>query len=391
MRPPAGVSFRVIHPEPFDFRRIYPLDPEITCVAQFPSWDPARKLKGQLSVSPSVRNLQIKKSPGAFEVYWTLPWKRALTLPLLLKNFTELKRQIKSGLKAYRSDDSWVLGGSGEREYKWARKTQVMGILNVTPDSFSDGGFFMDPSLAAERALQMQTEGADWIDVGGESTRPGARGISPSGEKKRILPVLRACAKLLRVPLSVDTYKSEVARAAVGEGAQMINDIGALGMDREMGKTLARLKVPVILMHMRGKPGTMQKNPVYRDVVGDLTVFFRERIAYALGCGILENRILIDPGFGFGKTPWHNLELTRRLWEFKILGRPIVMGVSRKSTLGFLLGGAPSGERNEATGAAVAASVLKGADWVRVHDVKAAVRVVKIADAIRYDRGLTKP
>ncbi|HEY5037953.1 MAG TPA: dihydropteroate synthase, partial [bacterium] len=157
------------------------------------------------------------------------------------------------------------------------------------------------------------------------------------------------------------------------------------------GKTLARLKVPVVLMHMRGKPRTMQKKPLYKDLMGELISFFRERLDFAGKCGISEDRLLVDPGFGFGKTPWHNVEMTRRLWELKVLGKPILMGSSRKSTLGFLLGGLPPEERMEATHAAITASVLKGADFVRVHDVKSAVRVVKIADAIRYDRGLTKP
>ena len=171
----------------------------------------------------------------------------------------------------------------------------------------------------------------------------------------------------------------------------MVNDIGALRLDPRMGKTLARLKVPVVLMHMQGKPRTMQKKPSYRDLMGELVAFFRDRISFAAECGIPGERLLIDPGFGFGKTPWHNVELTRRLWELKVLGRPLVMGPSRKSTLGFLTEGAPPEDRVEATAAAVTAAILKGADMVRVHDVKAMARVVKIADAIRYDRGLTAP
>lgn len=158
-----------------------------------------------------------------------------------------------------------------------------------------------------------------------------------------------------------------------------------------MGKTLARLAVPVILMHMRGRPRTMQKNPRYGDVTGEILAFFRERIQYAGECGLSGDRLLVDPGFGFGKTPRHNIEIIRRLWEFKVLGKPIVMGPSRKATLGFLLGGLPPGERVEATGAAAAASILKGADFIRVHDVQSMARVVKITDAIRYDRGLPAP
>lgn len=289
------------------------------------------------------------------------------------------------------NQNSWVLPIGPRQKLSWKGRTIIMGILNITPDSFSDGGRYLDPARAVDRALQLQEEGANWVDVGGESTRPGARAVSETEEKKRILPVIKACVKVLKVPLSVDTSKASVAEAAVGEGARLVNDVGALGFDPRMGKTLARLKVPVILMHMQGKPRTMQKDPRYGDVVGDILRFFRDRLAFARTCGITEDRILLDPGFGFGKTPWHNIELTRRLGEFRVLGRPLVYGPSRKSTLGHLLGGLPFEERVEATSAAVAAGILAGADWVRVHDVKAMARVVKITDAIRYDRGLTRP
>jgi dihydropteroate synthase len=286
---------------------------------------------------------------------------------------------------------AWSLPMAKGKPLRWKGRTLVVGILNVTPDSFSDGGRFLDPGRAVERALQMQEEGADWIDIGGESTRPGAKHVPEAEEKKRVLPILKACAKVLKVPLSIDTNKSGVAEAAVEAGARLVNDVSALKMDPGMAKTLARLKVPVILMHMKGKPRTMQKNPRYRDLMGDLVRFFKERIAYAHSQGISEERILVDPGFGFGKTPWHNIELTRRLGELRGLGRPIVYGPSRKSTLGHLLGGLPPEERVEGTSAAVTAAILQGANWVRVHDVKAMVRVVKITDAIRYDRGLTEP
>ena len=298
--------------------------------------------------------------------------------------FPELARQMELGLKGYSRTDSWTLSDGRGWKIRWANRTQVMGILNITPDSFSDGGRFLDPTIAVEQALRMQQAGADWIDVGGESTRPGAKAIPVSEEKKRILPVLKACAKVLKVPLSVDTYKAETVKASVGEGARLVNDIGALRLDPQMGRTIARLQIPVILMHMKGRPRVMQKKPRYLDVMGEITSFFRERLLFAQECGIKEDRIILDPGFGFGKTPRHNLELTRRLWEFKVLGRPLLLGPSRKSTLGTLLGGAPPEERVEATAAAVTAAILKGADFVRVHDVKTMARVVKIADAIRY-------
>jgi dihydropteroate synthase len=283
------------------------------------------------------------------------------------------------------------LPGPDHPSFRWKNRTQVMGVLNVTPDSFSDGGKFLDVPKAVDQALSLEAEGADWIDVGGESTRPGARKLLAIEEKKRVLPVVQALAKALKIPLSIDTYKAEVARAAVGEGARMVNDIGALRLDAAMAATLAELKVPVVLMHMKGRPRTMQKNPVYTDLVGEILGFFRERVAFAVRQGIDEKRLLLDPGFGFGKGPWHNIELTRKLEEFKRLGRPLVFGPSRKKTLGVLLGGLPPEERLAATLAALTAGVLNGADMVRVHDVKNAVQAVKIADALRYDRGLKPP
>jgi dihydropteroate synthase len=386
----GGVSFRILYPDPFELSRVSPFSPEITCAAEFLSKAKAIQLEKRIYSLPFIGRVQFEKKSTS-NVIWSIHRSDVLLLFPAIQDFPELSDQIGSALKAYGPENTWKLKGRGNVKLSGNRKTQIIGILNVTPDSFSDGGLYMDPSLAAERALRIQAEGADWVDIGGESSRPGAKAITASEEKKRILPVLKACAKVLRIPMSVDTYKSEVARAAVGEGAQMINDIGALGLDPRMGKLMARLKVPVVLMHMRGKPRTMQKRPVYQDLVGDLLAFFRDRIVYARRCGISEEKILIDPGFGFGKTPWHNIELTRRLWELKILGRPVVTGPSRKSTLGFLLGGLPAEERVEATGAAVTASILKGADFIRVHDVQSMSRVVKIVDAIRYDRGLSRP
>ncbi len=266
-----------------------------------------------------------------------------------------------------------------------------MGILNVTPDSFSDGGKALDPQAALDQALRMQSEGADLIDIGGESTRPGARAVPEAEEINRVLPVLRLLGKKVRVPLSVDTVKAEVARKAVGLGARMVNDISALRGDPRMADTVRRLGVPVVLMHMKGRPRTMQKNPRYGEVITEILVFFRERVDWALKKGVLREKVILDPGFGFGKTPWHNIELTRRLWEFKVLGFPLLYAPSRKSTLGLLTGGLSPCDRLEATAAAVTAGVLAGADFVRVHDVQSMVRVVKIADAIRNDRGLKRP
>ncbi len=386
----GGTSFRILHPDPFDISRSSSYPHEICFVVEFSSKTFAAQFEKYLVDLPHARHVRLEKN-GSFNVLWVMSLRQALLLPKYLKTFPELSRQMSVGLKGYSGNDSWELKGKGNHSFRWWKKTQLMGVLNVTPDSFSDGGRHLNPQIAVERALQMQEEGADWVDIGGESTRPGAGSVSASEEKKRILPVVKACAKALRIPVSVDTYKSVVAAAAVGEGAQMVNDIGALKFDPRMGKTLARLKVPVVLMHMQGKPRTMQKNPSYEDLMDELVAFFGASLDYAGECGIPRDRLLIDPGFGFGKTPWHNVEMTRRLWELKVLNRPIVMGPSRKSTLGFLTGGAPPEDRVEATGAVVTAAILKGADMVRVHDVKAMARVVKIADAIRYDRGLTTP
>ncbi len=384
------VSFRILHPDPFDFSRPTSFPHELGCSVEFSQKSDAQKFGKILLGFPHARHIHPEKNQ-TFNILWVMSFKQALLLPKVLGSFPELSRQMTQGLVSFVQDNFWELKGRGGKKFRWARKTQVMGILNITPDSFSDGGNYLDPGIAVERALRMQEEGADWVDVGGESTRPGAKAVPAGEEKRRILPILKACSKALRIPLSVDTYKAEVAKAAVGEGAQMVNDIGALILDPRMGKTIAGLKVPVVLMHMQGKPRTMQKNPTYRDVMGDLIVFFRGRILAAKQSGITEDRILLDPGFGFGKDPWHNMEITRRLWELKVLGRPLMLGPSRKSTLGFLLGGVPAEKRIEATGAAVTAAILKGADFVRVHDVKAMVPVVKIADAIRFNRGLTAP
>ena len=275
----------------------------------------------------------------------------------------------------------------GSRPFTWKRRTVVMGILNATPDSFSDGGRYTDPAVAAERAIRMQEEGADWIDLGGESTRPGAAPVSLREEKARVLPVLKACVRRLRIPVSVDTSRAEVARAAVGEGARMVNDVTAFRRDPTLARTVARLKVPVVLMHMKGRPRTMQKDPRYADVVREVRAFLAERVESAVARGVDRDRILVDPGFGFGKTPFHNLELVRRLAEIRSLGCPLLLGPSRKATLGVLLGGAPPSERVEATLALATAAVLNGADWVRVHDVKETARALKVADALRYGSG----
>jgi len=262
-------------------------------------------------------------------------------------------------------------------------KTAVMGILNVTPDSFSDGSLFFDQEIAVRHALQMVEDGADIIDIGGESTRPGADTVTEEEELRRVIPVIEAIAGKVRVPLSIDTYKATVARKAVEAGASIINDISGLRFDPEMASVAAGAGIPVILMHIKGTPRDMQKNPVYTDLIGDILDYLEGSIQIAEAAGVSRTKIIIDPGIGFGKTFDHNLQIIKRLGEFSSLGFPVLMGVSRKAFIGKILGGAGPDERLEGTAAAVAISIMNGADIVRVHDVKEMAKVVRVADAIK--------
>lgn len=254
----------------------------------------------------------------------------------------------------------------------------IMGILNVTPDSFSDGGRHFDPRRAVAAGLAM-TE-ADLIDVGGESTRPGAEAVPDAEELRRVLPVVRALAAAGR-RVSIDTMKASVAEAAFAAGAAVLNDVSALS-DPAMARVAAKAKVAVILMHMKGTPRTMQRRPRYRDVVAEICDFLGGQMERALSAGIPRARILLDPGIGFGKTLEHNLEILRRLEEFRSLGRPIVVGTSRKSFIGRLTGRAP-GERRDGTAATVAAAILRGADVLRVHDVREMSDAARVAERLR--------
>ena len=268
----------------------------------------------------------------------------------------------------------------GKITYDLARRTHVMGILNVTPDSFSEGGKFLNHQAAVEHALRMVEEGADFIDVGGESSRPGSDPISIEEEIRRTAPVIESIASRVSVPISIDTYKSEVARRALEAGATIVNDISALTMDEQMPEVVAQHKATVILMHMKGTPKTMQIDPSYTDVVNEVKEYLADRIKLARSFGI--ERIIVDPGIGFGKTLQHNLELIRNLSVFRELGVPVLVGPSRKSFIGTILD-LPVEERLEGTAAAVSACVLNGAHIVRVHDVRAMVRVVKVVDALK--------
>ncbi len=267
------------------------------------------------------------------------------------------------------------------------RRTLVMGILNVTPDSFSDGGRFLALEDALQQARRLIAEGADIIDIGGESTRPGAAPVSPEEELRRVVPVVRAIRQEFpQIAISIDTYKATVAQAALSAGATIINEISALRFDPQMVLVAAAARVPVILMHMQGEPRTMQQNPVYSDVVAEIKEFLRERIAFARAHGI--EKIFIDPGIGFGKRVWHNIEILRRLGELRELGCPILVGTSRKFFIGRLgIGRAeplPIAERLEGTIASNVIAVLNGAQIVRVHDVAPIKRALAIVDAVHY-------
>lgn len=258
-------------------------------------------------------------------------------------------------------------------------KTLIMGILNVTPDSFSDGGLFTDVDTAVQQGKKMASEGANIIDIGGESTRPGSLPISEKEEIHRILPVVTKLLDEVSVPLSVDTYKPQVAKACLNAGAHLINDTTGL-TNPEMRRTIAKYNVPVVLMHMKGSPKTMQKNPFYNDVLAEISSFFHKQITTAHNEQI--QQIIIDPGIGFGKTVHHNLQILRHLDTFQSLGCPILVGPSRKAFIGEITG-QPVTERLWGTIAAVAIAALNGANLVRVHDVKECKQALQIADAIR--------
>jgi dihydropteroate synthase len=266
------------------------------------------------------------------------------------------------------------------------RRTALMGILNVTPDSFSDGGRYLDPDKAIARGVELAEEGADLIDIGGESTRPGARPVSAEEELERVIPVILGLRRARSVPLSVDTYKAEVAKRALEAGADLVNDISALRFDPAMISLVSSERVPVVLMHMQGTPQNMQERPRYRDVVEEVGDFLRSRVQFAVSMGVDPARIIIDPGIGFGKELDHNLALLRGIPALASLGQPLLVGPSRKTFIGRLLDAGPE-ERMEGSLAAEVAAVLGGANMIRVHDVREARRAITIADAIRFGQG----
>ena len=299
--------------------------------------------------------------------------KQPFGLSLIAGNILEILKNI--------SHNEYVLK-TFRREISLGKKTLIMGILNVTPDSFSDGGLFYSQQKAVERGLQMADEGADIIDVGGESTRPGAKSLDAGVELKRVLPVIESLAKQVKIPLSIDTTKAKVAKLAVVGGAEIVNDISALHGDKEMTKTIKDSGAAVILMHMRGKPRNMQKgNLVYNNLLGEITDYLQKSSEKALKAGIEKNRMVVDPGIGFGKTSEDNYKIIRNLEQLKQLGMPVMIGTSRKSFIGRITGGDPE-QRLEGTAATVAAAIMNGSHIVRVHDVAAMKKVAAVTDAI---------
>jgi dihydropteroate synthase len=270
--------------------------------------------------------------------------------------------------------------------FDFSKKTYIMGILNVTPDSFSDGGLYFDKSTAVKRAFQMVEEGADIIDIGGESTRPGSEPITIEEELMRTIPVIEAISKEAKIPLSIDTYKSEVAKRALDAGASMVNDISGLRFDPKMPEVVSEYKVPVVIMHIRGNPRDMQQNPVYEALIPEIMDYLRTGMIIARQAGISEDMIVIDPGIGFGKTFDHNLQVIHNLHELTLLEKPILIGLSRKAFIGKILGDIPVTERLEGAAAAISISIMNGANIIRAHDVKEIVKVAKVADAIKKEK-----
>lgn len=299
--------------------------------------------------------------------------KQPFGLNLIAREIFEILNNI------YQSEYVWK---TSRRKITLGRKTMVMGILNVTPDSFSDSGLFSSPQKAIEHGLAMADEGADIIDIGGESTRPGSRSVPVKIELKRVLPIIEGLTKKIKIPISIDTKKAEVARLAVDFGAEIINDISALNGDKNMAEIIRKTRAAAILMHMRGKPKNMQKGSLaYDNLMGEITDYLKQSSKKALNAGVEKDCIVIDPGIGFGKTPEDNYKIIKDLSELKALGMPVLIGTSRKSFIGKITGGKPD-ERMEGTAVTVAAAIMNGCHIIRVHDVAAMKKVAAVTDAI---------
>jgi len=267
------------------------------------------------------------------------------------------------------------------------KRTLLMGVLNVTPDSFSDGGLFFDKEKAITHGIRMVEEGADILDIGGESTRPGSKPLELEEELRRVIPVIESLSKEVEVPISIDTYKSAVAQRAIEAGAEIINDISALRFDPNLVQVAVRENTPLILMHIRGTPETMQKNIYYESLFSEILQYLKGSIQMAESAGVAPQQIIVDPGIGFGKTVEDNLLIIKNLFEFRTLGKPILLGTSRKSFIGKILN-AGGGGRLEGTLSSIAIGVLNGAHVIRSHDVLQAKKAIAVADAIRLAGGM---
>jgi dihydropteroate synthase len=267
-------------------------------------------------------------------------------------------------------------------EYDLASRTHIMGVLNVTPDSFSDGGKYLDLEQAVVQGLKLAEDGADFIDVGGESTRPGSEPVSVAEEIRRVVPVIKALSKKVNIPISIDTYKPDAADAALQAGAVIVNDISAMTFDAKMASVVAKHRASIVLMHMKGAPKTMQENPTYENVTKEVKQFLSERLYAAKESGI--EQMIVDPGIGFGKKFEHNIQLLRELKSFTSFGYPVLVGPSRKAFLGAILH-LPSNERIEGTAAVVTNVILNGANIIRVHDVKEMKRIAMVTDVLKSE------
>jgi len=334
---------------------------------------------GDCVVSPQVANFD--DSPRPVILLATIRQYEHL-LPKLRRQplgLAQIADQVHTVLEHYEQHQRPALR-CPQGEIVVGQRTVVMGIINMTPDSFAGDGISGSDQAALQQAKDFAANGADIIDIGGESTRPGSEGVGVAEELERVLPALDAIRPVVNVPISIDTTKAEVARIAVAHGADIINDVYALRGEGMLG-VAAEAGVPVVIMHMLGMPRTMQDNPTYDDLITEIYDFFVRRLDAAVTAGIAEQQIIIDPGFGFGKTVNHNLEIVRRLREFRSLGRPVLIGPSRKSTIGKVLG-RPAPQRLWGTAATCAAAIMNGADIIRVHDVAQIAQVARMTDAI---------
>ncbi|MCK5306847.1 MAG: dihydropteroate synthase [Candidatus Omnitrophica bacterium] len=337
-------------------------------------------LGGEVAVSRDAVTNKVNKSDCL--IFGNLSQIKKLCFKLNKQPFglTEISGKLKEALCNYQKDTFKLICGK-YRLYP-GRRVYLMGILNVTPDSFSDGGLFFNPRKAVERGLEMAGEGADIIDVGGESTRPGAKPVTPRQQIKRVVPVIKSLSKRLKVPVSIDTSSRQVALAALEAGAAIINDISGLKKDGAIAELAVRFKAGLVLTHSKGTPRTMQKKPEYKCLMQDIINGLAESVNRALGAGVVKEQIVIDPGVGFGKTTEHNLKILKNLSELKGLGFPIMVGTSRKSLIGNILK-VPVGQRLLGTAATVTYSIMQGAHIVRVHDVKQIKQVIVMTESIK--------